>query len=265
MAKFSPIKTIVDNAINLDLANPNLAISDKEAALKEAAISLGCLDYFRSFPMKVAMSTTYNSNTAGVTVYDWASGLSIPKMQDGYIIIPFEEVFANAVPKIPEDQKEHAYFLGIVRCERPAWNTYSNPGLWDKQLLGVQVNNTQFDIMKTILSNTLDDLSTGQPKYWIDRTKDCIFLESPWGFGQLSWEFALGFDSVEYAEYSKVDFLCKFISYRFIESIIQARDGVKLDADFEISTAALQKRLDRLYEEVDSIKNHSILYINTWS
>ena len=101
MAKFSPIKTIVDNAINLDLANPNLAISDKEAALKEAAISLGCLDYFRSFPMKVAMSTTYNSNTAGVTVYDWASGFSIPTMQDVYIIIPFEDFFANAVHIIP--------------------------------------------------------------------------------------------------------------------------------------------------------------------
>lgn len=265
MADFGPIYKIIDNALNLDLANPNLAISTKEALLKENAIMLGCLDYFRCFPLRTVMTTAYNSNSAGLTVYDWASGLTVPKMKDGYIVIPFEEVFEKAVPKISPDQIQNAYFLGVMRVERPAWNTYSNPGLWDKQLLGIQVNNTQFDIMKTILSNTLDDLSTGQPKYWIDRSQNSIFLESPWGFGQLSWEFAIGFTSPEYVEYSKVDFLCKFISYRFIESIIQARDGVKLDSDFEISTEALQRRLEKLYEEIDSIKNHSILNINVWS
>lgn len=264
MGNFSPIKTIIDKAINLDLANPNLSISTKEALLKEDAITLGCLDYFRTFPMRITMSTTYNSGGGGVTTFNWA-GITAPKVEDGNMIIPFEDILTQGSPKVPEEQLSHAHFLGVMRVERPAWNTYSNPSMWDKQMLGIQVNNTQFDIMKTILSNTLDDLSTGQPRYTINRMLNRIEVMQPWGFGQLSWDFAIGFDNPEYVEMSKVDFLCKFISYRFIESIIQARDGVKFDADFDISTDALQRRLEKLKEEVDSIKNHSVLHLSQWS
>lgn len=59
MANFTPIREIIDRAINLDLANPNLSISDKEGLLKEDAIALGTLDYFRSFPLRVVYCTTY--------------------------------------------------------------------------------------------------------------------------------------------------------------------------------------------------------------
>ena len=47
MAKFYPIRDLIDSAIALDVANPNFAISDKETLLKEAAIKLGTLDYYR--------------------------------------------------------------------------------------------------------------------------------------------------------------------------------------------------------------------------
>lgn len=264
MGNFSPIRSIIDRAINLDLANPNLSISTKEALLKEDAITLGCLDYYRSFPMRITMQTAYNSGTTGMTTFNWA-GLVAPTMVDGNMVIPFDDVFSRGTPKVPTEQMDHAHFLGVMRVERPAWNTYSNPSMWNKQLLGIQVDNTQFDIMKTILSNTLDDLSTGQPRYNINRMQNRIEVQLPWGFGQLSWDFAIGFDSPEYVEMTKVDFLCKFISLRFIESIIQARDGVKLDADFEISTEALQKRLEKLRDEVDSIKNHSVLHLAQWN
>ena len=264
MANFSPIREVIENALNLDIANPNMAISTKEAGIRDAAVTLGCMDYFRHFPLRTTMSTTYNSGWGGTNTFNWA-GLVAPRVENGNMVIPFEDVFTRASPRVPPEQLENAHFLGVMRVERPAWNTYSNPSMWDKQMLGIQVNNTMFDINKTILSNTLDDLSTGQPRYHINRMENRIEVMQPWGFGQLTWDFAIGFNNPEYVEFTKVDFLCKFISYRFIESIIQARDGVKLNADFEISTEALKARLEKLKTEVDSIKSHSTLHLVQWS
>ena len=264
MADFSPVYKIIDDAITLDVANPNLAISTKEQALKEAAIRLGTLDYYRSFPMRINMETSYNSGYGTVSTFDW-SGLTPPIIENGQMIIPFENIFTNGSPKVPAERIKDAYFLGVMRVERPAWNTYSNPSLWDKQLLGIQVNNTNYDIMKTLLSNTLDELSTGQPRYTINRMQNRIEVLQPFGFGMLAWDFAIGFFSPEYIESSKWDWLCKFISLRFIESIIQARDGIQFEADFKISTAALQERLKTLKDEVNSIKNHSVLHLTQWT
>lgn len=264
MAKFSPITEIVEQALLLDTANLNNDISKKEELLKKAAIKLGCLDYFRHFPMKTVMATAYSTNSGGTTVYDWA-GIPATLTDDGNVIIPFETVFNLATPKVPADQIEHAYFLGVLKVERPSWNTYSNPSMWDRQMLGVQVDNSNFDIMKTLLSNTLDELSTGQPTYTINRMMDRVEVFLPWGLGLMSWQMGIGFDSPEYVEMSKVDILCKFISYRFIESLIQARSGINLSADFTIDVSALKERLARLKEETDSIKNLSNLRLADWS
>ena len=59
MGNFSTIQKIIDNAIALDLANPNFAISDKEKLLRDSAVMLGCLDYYRTFPMRIIYLTTY--------------------------------------------------------------------------------------------------------------------------------------------------------------------------------------------------------------
>ena len=264
MASFYPISEIIDNAIALDLANPNLAISDKETLLKEAAISLGTLDYYRAFPMRINMCTAYSSSSGFVSTFNWSNVVK-PIMEDGMLVIPFDDVFSKGSPVVPQDQIKNAYFLGVMRVERPAWNTWSNPSMWNMQMFGIQVGNSNFDIMSTILSNTLDDLSTGQPQYTINRMKNRIEVLQPWGFGMLSWQLAIGFTSPEYVEFSKVDHLCKFISYRFIESIIQARSGVELDGDFKISTEALKTILEKLKEECDSLRNHSVLCINQWN
>lgn len=264
MANFSPIRQIIEQALILDTANLNNDVSNKERILKDAAISLGCLDYFRHFPLKSTMSTAYSTNSSGVTVYEWTD-TPVTLTENGNVIIPFDDVFKQAVPKVPEDQVEHVHFLGVVRVERPAWNTYCNPSMWDRQLLGVQVNNTTYDVMKTLLSNTLDELSTGQPQFVINRMQNRIEVFLPWGLGMLSWQMALGFDSPEYVEMSKVDWLCKFISYRYVESLIQARSGIKVDGDFDIDVSALKERLSRLKEEVDSIKNHSNFRLANWA
>lgn len=264
MANFSPITDIVEQALLLDTANLNNDISNKEEKLKTAAIKLGCLDYFRYFPMKTVMATAYSTNSGGDKVYDWA-GLPATLTENGNVIIPFDEVFSRATPKVPEDQLEHTYFLGVIKAERPSWNTYSNPSMWDRQMLGIQVNNSNFDITKTLLSNTLDELSTGQPNYVINRMQNRIEVFLPWGLGLLSWQMGIGFDSPEYVEMSKADILCKFISYRFIESLIQARSGINLNADFDIDVSALKERLGRLKEEVDSLKNLTILKLADWA
>lgn len=264
MADFGPIRKIVDQAIALDLANPNLAISEKESLLKEAAISLGTMDYFRTFPMKTTYVTTYNTSGGGQSTFNWA-GISEGHKDEAGMYIPFEDIFTRGKPNIPADQIDQAYFLGVFRIERPYWSNYSNPNLWEKHMFGFQVSSTNFDLMSNILSNTYDEISTGQPVCNIDRTRNRVYVLSPWGFGLLAINCAIGFYSPEYVEFSKVDYLCKFISLRFIESIIQARDGVKLSADFEISTAALQDRLKKLREEVDSIKNIMPLNLAQWA
>lgn len=264
MAKFSPIKDLIDSAIALDVANPNLAISDKEMLLKEAAIKLGTMDYYRFFPLRTTMCTAYSSSSGSVSTFDW-SNMVKPKMEDGMLVIPFEDALSKASPKIPTDQLQNAYFMGVMRVERPAWNTWSNPSMWNMQMFGIQVGNSNFDLQQTTLSNTLDDLSTGQPRYTINRTKDRIEVLQPWGFGMLSWDLAIGFNSPEYVEPSKANHLLKFISYRFIESIIQARSGVQLEGDFKISVDALQARLDKLKEDIDSLKQHAVLSIAQWN
>lgn len=264
MASFFPIKDLIDSSIALDVANPNFAISDKETLLKEAAIKLGTLDYYRCFPMRSTMCTAYSSDSGYMSTFNWSSMVR-PKMEDGMLVIPFDDALSKASPAVPADQMDNAYFLGVIRVERPAWNTWSNPSMWSMQMFGIQVGNSNFDITSTILSNTLDDLSTGQPRYTINRMKDRIEVLIPWGFGMLSWDLAIGFTSPEYVEPSKSDHLLKFISYRFIESIIQARSGVELEGDFKIHTEALKEHLDRLKEETDSLKNHSHLYLAQWN
>ena len=264
MAEFYPIKTIIDQAIALDVANPNFAISDKETLLKEAAITLGTLDYYRAFPMRVTMCTAYSSDSGYMSTFNWSSMVR-PVMEDGMLVIPFNDALSKASPRVPTDQLQNAYFLGVMRVERPAWNTWSNPSMWNMQMFGIQTGNSNFDLMSTILSNTLDDLSTGQPRYTINRMKNRIEVLIPWGFGMLSWDLALGFTSPEYVEISKVDHLLKFISYRFIESIIQARSGIELDSDFKINTEALKTHLEKLKEECDSLRNHSVLHLAQWA
>lgn len=264
MAKFSPIKDLIDSAIALDVANPNLAISDKEMLLKEAAIKLGTLDYYRFFPLRVTMCTAYSSDSGYMSTFNWSSMVR-PVMEDGMLTIPFDDALSKASPRIPADQLDNAYFMGVMRVERPAWNTWSNPSMWNMQMFGIQVGNSNFDIESTVLSNTLDDLSTGQPRYTINRTKDRIEVLIPWGFGMLSWDLAVGFNSPEYVEPSKSNHLLKFISYRFIESIIQARSGVQLEGDFKISVDALQARLDKLKEDIDSLKQHAVLSGAQWN
>lgn len=264
MANFSPIYKIIDQAIALDVANPNLAISEKESLLKEAAITLGCMDYYRTFPMRTIYMTTYNSNNGGNTALNWA-GLSPSTTENGSMYIDFDVLITQGRPAVPEEQLSHAHFLGILRMERPYWSSWTNPSLWDRYLLGYQVGSNNYDITQNLLSNTLDELSTGQPEYIINTMKRRVEILVPWGLGQLSINSAIGFDTPEYVEMSKVDYLCKFISYRFIEAIIQSRSGVKLTADFEISTAALEARLAKLKEETDSIKNITPLHIAQWS
>lgn len=264
MADFYPIKTLIDNAIALDVANPNFAISDKETLIKDAAISLGTLDYYRAFPMRTTMCTAYSSSSNYMTAFNWSTVVK-PSMEDGMLVIPFEDALSKAVPSVPADQMKNAYFLGVMRVERPAWNTWSNPSMWNMQMFGIQTGNSNFDLQSTILSNTLDDLSTGQPRYTINRMKNRIEVLIPWGFGMLSWDLALGFTSPEYVEPSKSDHLLKFISYRFIESIIQARSGVELQGDFKISVDALKTRLEKLKEECDSLRNHSVLHLAQWN
>ena len=265
MANFSPIKKVINAALDLDLANPNLAISQKESLLRERAIFLGTLDYYRVFPMRSLFVTTY-ATTSENGVFSWA-GITPPHNDGkGNQYYEFEELLTLGNPSVKD--LDHAIFLGLGHTERVSFANYSNPSIFSLQMFGwAQPGSTTYskDVMQLLYANTFDELSTGQPMYQISPEENRVYLMNPYGIGMESFYVYFGYDTPEYCSMTKVDFLCKFISYRFIEAIIQARDGVKLDADFQISTEALQKRLEKLYEEIDSIKNHSILFQAQWS
>ena len=259
MANFPKIRPLLEQALSLDLGNPNGTISNLERNIREQAITLGTLDYYRCFPMKSVYITTYNSSTSGENVV-WPG--TAPMKDDNGMYIDFKDLLTRGQPAIPQEQLENAYVLGLLSVTRPAFSNLQNPSVWSTQMFGFIYgsSSTNVDITSQLVQNSYDELSTGQAEYWIDRTKNRIHLISPFGLGQISIISALGFTTPEYVDMSKFDWLCKFVSYRFIESIITARESLQLEADFTISTDALQRRLEKLKEETDSLKNDSVLH-----
>lgn len=265
MANRNVIMNTIKAALDLDLANPNLAISEKENLLRERAILLGTMDYYRYFPRRSMYITTYSTTSNADDTFSW-SGVTPPHTENGATYVTFDELLTGSTPAAKD--LDHAYFIGIMHGERPYFTQYSNPSLFSLQMFGFANPasvTTNTDITGLLYKNTLDELATGQPIFTISTEDERVYITQPFGLGQLTFHTLWGYDTPEYIELSKIDFACKLISYRFIESIIQARDGVKFDADFQISTEALQKRLDKLKEETDSIKNHSVLYQASWS
>ena len=263
-----PIMKVINAALDLDLANPNLAISEKESLLRDRAILLGTMDYYRYFPRRSMYITTYSTTSGSDSTigFIW-NGVLPPHQENGATYITFDELLQRSTPAAKD--LDHAYFIGLGKMERAPWSLLANPSVWDMQMLGFanvgSVSPTNQDILGLLYNNTLDELSAGQPQYTVSTEEERVYLHPSFGIGQISFQTYWGYDTPEYIEVSKVDFACKFISYRFIEAIIQARDGVKFDADFQISTEALQKRLEKLKEETDSIKNHSVLDQALWA
>lgn len=240
--RFAPIWTFIEDALNLDIGNPGFMISAQEQGLKKSAIRLGTTDYYRYWPFRVRTVHRYGMHAENLT-------------------IPFEMVMS----KLDEEWKSHAHYLGIMRINKPSWNQLSNPANFDRYLLGVSLDGSNnYDIMKTIAYETYEHLSTGAPQYEVDMMHSLIKVTVPFGVGQLIVDHAIGFDTPEMVEMTKVDWLCKFISCRFIEAVIQARSGVVLDSDFTISTEALKERLNKLREEVDHIKKFAISPLVKW-
>lgn len=268
MAKSSQVMKVINAALDLDLANPNLEISQKESLLRERAIMLGTMDYYRYYPRRSMYITTYSTTSGSDSTigFIW-NGVKPPHQENGATYFTFDEILEYSVPACKD--LDHAYFLGLGKMERAPFSLLANPSIWDMALLGVanvgSVSATNKDILGLLYNNTLDELSAGQPQYTISMEEERVYLHPAFGIGQMSFQTYWGYDTPEYVEFDNVDIVCKFISYRFIESIIQARDGIKFDADFQISTEALQKRLEKLKEETDSLKNHAVLSQGLWA
>ena len=252
IAEAGPIYDIVNSSIELDLGNPGFLISEKEQRIKDSAIKLGLLDYYRYFPYRITIDKTYTIDNGAP------------------MNISVKEILTKGRPKIPLEQQPNFYFLGLMRAHKPSVNTWSNPMNWNNQLLSAATgyfisgttSSSNYNYLTRIALETAEHLSTGNgPRYDYDRVNGVIHLIPNFGIGQYIFDFGFGSTNMEYIEPSKVNFLCDFISYRLIESIIQARSGVKIDADFEISTQALENRLQYLREKTDKIKHLSLSHI----
>lgn len=255
IAEAGPIHEVVEAAIALDLGNPGFLISEKEQGIKDAAIRLGLMDYYRYYPYRITIDKTYTIDNGAP------------------MEISVAQILTAGRPQIPTEQQSNFYFLGLMRAHKPSVNTWSNPMNWNNQLLsastGYYVSGTtsssNYNYLTRIALETAEHLSTGNgPRCDYDRVNGVVHIVPNFGIGQYIFDFGFGSTNMEYIEPSKVNFLCEFISYRLIESIVQARSGIKVDADFDISTQALENRLQYLREKTDQIKHLSLSHLAQW-
>ena len=243
------VSDFVDAAIALDLGNPCFMIAEHEAMLKQSAIKLGTADYYRAWPLKRSITYSFGSGNP--------------------LNIPFDSV----INRLPEANRKDAYYLGVMRINVPSYTSNMiNTTAYDNMLLGnygyvssVGTNKRYWNATSILATETANSLSTGVPQFTVDRVLEQVTVMLPIGAGSLTIDHGLGFTSYAYVEPAKIDFLCKFIEYRFVEAIIQARSGITLDADFTISTDALRARLETLKAEVDYLKATCAASMVQWS
>lgn len=240
------MKKAVSERLELAIATPGFLISVPEQKLRDHAINTGLREYFRYWPWRFRGSRVY-------------------KQSGEEIAITFEEVFATSTPKIPAEQQKHAYFLGVSRLNNPSWNQMSNPNMWDRQLLGVQISANNFNPLTQVTYETYEDLSRGQAQLDFNTVNDTIYIMAPFGLGNMILDFAVGFDDLDYVPPSREEWLCDLIEYRFLNSIITMRSSVALDADFTISVEALRARCDVLLQKIEEMKKVAYSHLAQWS
>ena len=184
-----PIMKVINAALDLDLANPNLAISEKESLLRDRAILLGTMDYYRYFPRRSMYITTYSTTSGSDSTigFIW-NGVLPPHQENGATYITFDELLTNSVPAAKD--MDHAYFIGLGKMERAPWSILQNPSLWSTQMFGGanvgSVTGYDTDILNLLYKNSLDELSAGQPQYTVSTEEERVYLHPSFGIGQIS-------------------------------------------------------------------------------
>lgn len=240
------MKDAIEERLSLAVATPGFLISVAEQQIKNNAIKTGLREYFRYWPWRFRGSRVY-------------------KQSGEEIAITFEEIFATSKPRIPEEQQKHAYLLGVSRLNNPSWNQMSNPNMWDRQLLGVQISANNFNPLTQITYETYEDLSRGQAQLDFNTVDDTIYIMAPFGLGNMILDFAVGFDDPQYVPASREEWLCDLIEYRFLQAIITMRSSVSLDADFTISVEAMKARCEVLLQKIEEMKKVAYSHLAQWS
>lgn len=240
------ITQAIEDRLFLTTANPGYLISVAEQGVKDTAIRMGCREYWRFWPYRVRLPKTYGT-------------------QQTTTVIDFKEIWISGQPKISEEQQKHAYILGVTRGNLPSWNMRSNPNMFDRQLLGVNLSANNFDPVTQLTYETYEDLSHGQMQYDIDMSSEKIHILAPFGLGQIIFDIGIGFDDPNYIPPSREEWICDFCEYHFLDSIITMRTSVVLDPDFKISTENMEKRRDALKETIDSVKSVAHSHMAQWS
>lgn len=246
MAKSFSMTEAIDDRLALAIATPGFLITVAEQKIKHIAIKTGLREFFRYWPWRFRGSRVY-------------------RQSGEEIALTFDEIFANSKPQIPEEQQKHAYFLGVSRINNPSWNQMSNPNMFDRQLLGVQISANNFNPLTQLTYETYEDLSRGQAQLDFNTVDNTIYIMAPFGLGNFILDFAVGFDDVEYVPASREEWLCDLIEYRFLNSIITMRSSVALDADFTISVEAIRERCNVLLEKIEGMKKVAYSHLAQWS
>lgn len=236
----------IEDRLFLATANPGYLISVAEQGVKDTAIRMGCREYWRYWPFRVRLAKMYGTQQTTTT-------------------ITFDEIWTAGEPRIDLEQQKHAYILGITRGNLPSWNMRSNPNMFDRQLLGVNLSANNFDPVTQLTYETYEDLSHGQMQFDIDMAAEKIHVLAPFGIGQIIFDIGLGFDDPNYISPSREEWVCDFCEYYFLDSIITMRSSVVLEPDFQISTDNMGKRRDALKAKIDSIKDVVHSHLAQWS
>ena len=199
----------IEDRLFLATANPGYLISVAEQGVKDTAIRMGCREYWRYWPFRVRLAKTYGTQQTTTT-------------------ITFDEIWTAGEPRIDLEQQKHAYILGITRGNLPSWNMRSNPNMFDRQLLGVNLSANNFDPVTQLTYETYEDLSHGQMQFDIDMAAEKIHVLAPFGIGQIIFDIGLGFDDPNYISPSREEWVCDFCEYYFLDSIITMRSSVVL-------------------------------------
>lgn len=245
----------IERTIRLSLGNPIMLLCEKEKEIKEDAMHVGLMDYYRACPF---IQRTFH-NLSGM------EGLNIS--------IPF----AQPIGMLDEKVQPHAYYIGVVRADVSVGMSYQGLYSFDNYLLGTPLINplaaysgsgnlfsrTDFPL-KQLAYTTTTDLTTGEPSFIINRTTETVDVIGPVTIGQLMIEHGLGFYCWDKIEPSHVDLVSKFICKRLLESVITARTTIKLKSDFDIDVSSLEKQLEKietyLKEETSKYQRNNVLW-----
>jgi hypothetical protein len=228
----------IETYLRSQLGDPIVEALTEETDAIQNAINLALTSYWTAFPH--SWMTQYTSKAQG-TVTDSIDNI----MNSAFLGNP--------------DAQAKAFFLGVTRVEDGALGAIGNN--IDSYLLGVPYPNPSYkvypgalDLAEIVRYRTEVGIITGEIEVQYDEVLRVVKFLTPNAYGQFTVFYAFGFTEdagLLYVPSRHIDMLRKITAYEFITSVLNARGGIQVIADFKMDLTFLSKRRDELKEDVE--------------